>query len=48
MSANRFDQTKVKADFPLLHQEVNGVPIVYLDSGATSQKPRSVLETLNR
>ena len=48
MSANRFDQTKVKADFPLLHQEVNGAPIVYLDSGATSQKPRSVLETLNR
>ncbi|MEE2767788.1 MAG: SufS family cysteine desulfurase [Actinomycetota bacterium] len=48
MSANRFDQANVKADFPLLHQEVNGVPIVYLDSGATSQKPRSVLETLNR
>ena len=48
MSANGFDPTKVKADFPLLHQEVNGVPIVYLDSGATSQKPRSVLETLNQ
>ena len=48
MSADRCDQTKVKADFPLLRQEMNGVPIVYLDSGATSQKPHSVLEALNR
>lgn len=32
--------------FPILHQEVNGHPLVYLDSAATSQKPRQVIETL--
>jgi cysteine desulfurase/selenocysteine lyase len=31
----------VRADFPILHQQVNGKPLVYLDNGATSQKPRS-------
>ena len=34
------------ADFPILHQEVNGKPLVYLDNAATSQKPLVVLETL--
>ncbi|MBC8196205.1 MAG: cysteine desulfurase [Acidimicrobiia bacterium] len=42
------DTAAIKADFPLLKQEVNGQPIVYLDSGATSQKPRQVLDTLDR
>jgi len=37
---------KVRADFPILHQEVNGKPLVYLDNAATSQKPRAVLESL--
>lgn len=37
---------KVRADFPILHQEVNGKPLVYLDNAATSQKPRAVLEAL--
>lgn len=32
--------------FPILHQEVNGHPLVYLDSAATSQKPRQVIEAL--
>jgi cysteine desulfurase / selenocysteine lyase len=36
----------VRADFPILHQEVNGKPLVYLDNAATSQKPLSVLNTL--
>lgn len=36
----------VRADFPILHQEVNGKPLVYLDNAATSQKPQSVLDTL--
>ncbi len=36
----------VRADFPVLHQQVNGKPLVYLDNGATSQKPRSVIDTL--
>ncbi len=36
----------VREDFPLLHQTVNGKPLVYLDSAATSQKPRMVLDAL--
>ena len=42
-----FDVAAVKAQFPLLQREVNGVPIVYLDSGATSQKPQQVLDALD-
>lgn len=38
------DVAKIKADFPLLQRSVRGVPLVYLDSGATSQKPSSVLD----
>jgi cysteine desulfurase/selenocysteine lyase len=41
------DVAAVKADFPLLSREVNGSPIVYLDSAATSQKPRVVLDALD-
>ena len=37
---------KVRADFPILQQEVNGKPLVYLDNAATSQKPLLVLNTL--
>lgn len=36
----------VRTDFPILHQEVNGKPLVYLDNAATSQKPLLVLNTL--
>ena len=42
------DVTSVKADFPLLQREVHGKSIVYLDSGATSQKPQSVLDAMDR
>jgi cysteine desulfurase/selenocysteine lyase len=38
--------TKVRADFPILHQEVHGHPLVYFDNAATSQKPKAVLEAL--
>ena len=48
MSTATLNVTTVKADFPLLGREVNGHPIVYLDSGATSQKPRQVLDALDR
>ena len=37
---------KVRADFPILHQEVNDKPLVYLDNAATSQKPIAVLNAL--
>ncbi len=36
----------VRADFPILHQEVNEKPLVYLDNAATSQKPLAVLDAL--
>ncbi|WP_044641050.1 cysteine desulfurase [Risungbinella massiliensis] len=36
-----------KKDFPILHQEVNGHPLVYLDSSATSQKPESVIRVMD-
>jgi cysteine desulfurase/selenocysteine lyase len=38
----------LRADFPTLHQQVHGKPLVYLDNAATSQKPRSVIDTLSR
>lgn len=37
---------KVRPDFPILHQEVNGKPLIYFDSAATSQKPLAVLNVL--
>jgi cysteine desulfurase/selenocysteine lyase len=37
-----------RADFPVLHREINGHPLVYLDSAATAQKPRQVIETMER
>ncbi|MBF2002697.1 MAG: cysteine desulfurase [Synechococcales cyanobacterium M58_A2018_015] len=37
---------QVRADFPILHQEIHGKPLVYLDNAATSQKPRVVLDAL--
>ncbi len=42
------DPQKIRADFPILHQQVNGKPLVYLDNGATSQKPRAVIDALVR
>ncbi|RKR86975.1 cysteine desulfurase [Micromonospora pisi] len=44
----RFDVDKVRADFPILGREVNGHPLVYLDSANTSQKPRQVLDVLRQ
>jgi cysteine desulfurase/selenocysteine lyase len=40
------DLARTRADFPILHQQVNGKPLVYLDNGATSQKPRCVIDAL--
>ena len=41
-----FDVEKIREEFPILHREVYGKPLVYLDSGATAQKPRTVIETI--
>lgn len=48
MNAVALDIQKIRQDFPILHQEVHGYPLVYLDSAATSQKPKSVIEALSR
>lgn len=48
MSGPGFDLARVRADFPLLRQEVRGRPLVYLDSAATGQKPQAVLDALMR
>ena len=48
MTTTTLDVVAIKADFPLLGREVHGRPIVYLDSAATSQKPRQVLNALTR
>lgn len=37
---------KIRGDFPILHQEVNGKPLVYLDNGATTQKPKVVIDAI--
>ena len=39
--AEALDVSKIRADFPILKQKVHGKPLVYLDNGATSQKPQS-------
>ena len=36
----RWDVERIRKDFPLLHQEVHGRPLVYLDNAATTQKPQ--------
>lgn len=41
-----FNVEKVRDDFPILHQEVNGKPLVYLDNGATTQKPNAVIDAI--
>lgn len=38
----------IREQFPILHQEINGHPLVYLDSAASSQKPRSVIDAVKR
>jgi len=43
-----FDLARIRGDFPLLARKVHGKPLVYFDNGATSQKPRTVIDALNR
>ncbi len=44
---NKFDVDKIREDFPVLKQLVYGKPLVYFDNGATTQKPRQVIDTVN-
>ena len=41
-----FDVQKIRAQFPILSQSVNGKPLVYFDNGATSQKPQVVIDSI--
>ncbi len=43
----KFDVEKLRAGFPVLHQQAYGKPLVYLDNAATTQKPKSVIEAIN-
>lgn len=46
-TATSFNVEAVRKDFPILHRNVNGKQLVYLDNGATSQKPQSVIDTIS-
>ncbi|SDW31048.1 cysteine desulfurase [Albimonas donghaensis] len=43
-----YDVMKVREDFPILSREVNGKPLVYLDNGASAQKPQAVIDAVTR
>ncbi len=43
-----FDVARTREDFPALRQQIRGKPLVYLDNAATSQKPKRVIETIER
>jgi len=43
-----YDVTRIRSDFPILSREVNGKPLVYLDNGASAQKPQVVIDAVTR
>ncbi len=43
-----YDVEKIRRDFPILGREVNGKPLVYLDNGASAQKPQVVIDAITR
>ncbi len=43
-----YDIAKIRSDFPILARQVNGKPLVYLDNGASAQKPKVVIEAVNQ
>jgi len=42
-----FDVHAARAEFPILSRQVNGKPLIYLDNGASAQKPRAVIEAMS-
>ena len=42
------DWSAIRADFPILDQNVHGRPLIYFDNAATTQKPRQVLDSLTQ
>ena len=47
-TATAFDVETIRKDFPILHREVNGMPLVYLDNGASAQKPQAVIDVIRQ
>lgn len=45
-TANSFDVARIREDFPILKETINGKPLVYLDNAATTQKPQAVIDAL--
>ncbi len=45
---NHFDITEIRNDFPVLSQKIYGRPLVYFDNAATTQKPKIVIDTINK
>ncbi len=43
-----YDVNAIRADFPILSREINGKPLVYLDNGASAQKPQAVIDAVTR
>jgi cysteine desulfurase / selenocysteine lyase len=43
-----YDIDAIRAEFPILSRQVNGKPLVYLDNGASAQKPKAVIDVVNR
>ncbi|WP_432254261.1 cysteine desulfurase [Limimaricola sp. AA108-03] len=43
-----YDVEEIRAQFPILSREINGVPLVYLDNGASAQKPQVVIDAITR
>ena len=43
-----FDAEAARADFPILQRQVHGKPLVYLDSAASAQKPRAVIDAMSQ
>ncbi len=43
-----FDVDRIRSEFPILSRRINGVPLVYLDNGASSQKPQVVIDAISR
>lgn len=48
LPSSRLDVAALRSDFPLLQRSMHGKPLVYLDSAATAQKPRAVIEAMDR
>jgi cysteine desulfurase/selenocysteine lyase len=43
----KFDINKIREEFPILHQDIQGKPLIYFDNAATTQKPKSVIDALS-